>query len=517
MARLALLSVSDKTGIVDFARTLVERHDYQIVSSGGTAKTLQEAGIPVTKVSEHTGAPEILGGRVKTLHPRIHGGILARTDLESDRDELTQQDIPAIDLVVVNLYPFERTVAKNETTLAEAIEQIDIGGPTLVRAAAKNFSYVTVLTAPKQYKGYLAEIAARGTASLSFRFQCARAAFDRVLHYDCAISEYLAGQHIEAGASPETPPFVIHAVPHQSLRYGENPQQEATWYRSTGEPTGWAGAEQLQGKELSYNNLVDLEAARAISSDFLGDAQCCAVVIKHTNPCGIAVGDTPEAAYRRALAGDPVSAFGGIVAISQPIDAATASALTETFLECVVAPGCGAAARPILANKKNLRVLILPDFACGPNRSVKAIAGGYLAQQADNRPINPEDWKVVTQKQPTELDWQDLVFAWKACKHVKSNAIVIVNAGQTIGIGAGQMNRVGAANIALAQAGDKVRGAVLASDGFFPFGDSVTAAAQAGIRAVIQPGGSIRDPESVAAADAAGIAMICTGTRHFLH
>lgn len=517
MARLALLSVSNKTGIVELARSLVERHDYQIVSSGGTAQTLQTAGIPVTKVAEHTGAPEILGGRVKTLHPRIHGGILARTDADSDRAELDQQGIPAIDLVVVNLYPFESTVAKPETTLAEAIEQIDIGGPTLVRAAAKNFNYVTVLTSPEQYEGYLAEISADGTASSSFRFQCARAAFDRVLHYDCAISEYLTGQHVEENAAPEAPPLVVQAVPHQSLRYGENPQQVATWYRSPGEFAGWAGAEQLQGKELSYNNLVDLEAARAIATDFLTDAQCCAVVIKHTNPCGIALDATPETAYRRALAGDPISAFGGIVALTQPIDAATASALTETFLECVVAPGCAEDARAILASKKNLRVLMLSDFACGPDRVIKAIAGGYLAQQADNQTVNPDDWNVVTQKQPTEADWQDLAFAWKACKHVKSNAIVVANAGQTIGIGAGQMNRVGAATIALAQAGDKVRGAVLASDGFFPFGDSVTAAAQAGIRAVIQPGGSIRDQESTDAANAAGIVMICTGKRHFLH
>ncbi|MEO1132446.1 MAG: bifunctional phosphoribosylaminoimidazolecarboxamide formyltransferase/IMP cyclohydrolase [Cyanobacteria bacterium J06639_1] len=517
MARLALLSVSDKTGIVELARSLVTQHNYQIVSSGGTAKTLQDAGIPVTKVSEHTGAPEILGGRVKTLHPRIHGGILARTDVESDRADLSQQDIPAFELVVVNLYPFESTVAKPETTLAEAIEKIDIGGPTLVRAAAKNFNYVTVLTSPDQYEGYLAEIAVSGEASLIFRFSCARAAFDRVLHYDCAISEYLAGQQLDETEAPATPPLVIQAVPHQSLRYGENPQQVATWYRSVGEMTGWAGAEQLQGKELSYNNLVDLEAARAIATDFLGDAQCCAVVIKHTNPCGIALDSTPETAYRRALAGDPVSAFGGIVALTQPIDAATASALTETFLECVVAPGCAEDARSILAGKKNLRVLILSDFACGPDRGVKAIAGGYLAQQADNQRINPDDWTVATQKQPTEADWSDLTFAWKACKHVKSNAIVIANAGQTIGIGAGQMNRVGAANIAIAQAGDNVRGAVLASDGFFPFGDSVTAAAQAGIRAVIQPGGSIRDQESIDAANAAGIVMICTGTRHFLH
>ncbi|WP_017324451.1 bifunctional phosphoribosylaminoimidazolecarboxamide formyltransferase/IMP cyclohydrolase [Synechococcus sp. PCC 7336] len=516
MARLALLSVSDKTGIVDLARSLVERYGFQLVSSGGTAKALQAAGIAVTKVSEHTGAPEILGGRVKTLHPRIHGGILGRPTLDSDRADLEAQSIPPIELVACNLYPFEQTVAEPETTLTEAIEQIDIGGPTLVRAAAKNFDRVTILTDPSQYEPYLAELETHGSPSLDFRFSCARAAFDRVLSYDCAISAYLAGQSV--GETPaREPPLLIRAIPHQTLRYGENPQQQALWYREMGELTGWAGAQKLQGKDLSYNNLVDLEAARAIAAEFADDPQVCVAILKHTNPCGMALADTVEEAYRSALAGDPVSAFGGIVAITRPLDAPTARALTETFLECVIAPACGAEAAEILQAKQNLRLLVLPNFQAGPQQTVKAIAGGYLVQQADSTPTNPDSWTIPTEVQPTAAQLRDLTFAWKVCKFVKSNAIVVAKDGRTLGIGAGQMNRVGAAKIALEQAGDRAQGAVLASDGFFPFGDSVTHAAAAGIAAVIQPGGSIRDRESIDAANVAGIPMICTGIRHFLH
>ncbi|MEM9535023.1 MAG: bifunctional phosphoribosylaminoimidazolecarboxamide formyltransferase/IMP cyclohydrolase [Cyanobacteria bacterium P01_E01_bin.45] len=516
MARLALLSVSDKTGIVELAKALVETHGFDIISSGGTAKTLMDAGIPVTKVSAHTGAPEILGGRVKTLHPRVHGGILGRPSLESDRADLEAENIPPIELVACNLYPFEETVAKDGVTLAEAIEKIDIGGPTLVRAAAKNFAHVTILTSPEQYDGYLTEISANGSASDSFRFQCSRAAFDRVLSYDHAISTYLSTQAV-GDTEPQEAPLLIQAVPQQTLRYGENPQQQAVWYRDASNATGWQAAEKLQGKDLSYNNLVDLEAARAIAAEFADDPKACVAILKHTNPCGMALGDNLEETYRAALAGDPVSAFGGIVAMNRSIDAATATALTEIFLECVVAPACDADAAEILAGKKNLRVLVLPELASGPQKTVKAIAGGYLVQDADSKPADPSTWTVVTQAQPTETQMSDLAFAWKVCKFVKSNAIVVVKEGRTLGIGAGQMNRVGAAKIALEQAGDAVIGAVLASDGFFPFGDSVTNAAAAGIAAVIQPGGSIRDSESVEAANAAGIPMVCTGTRHFLH
>ena len=516
MARLALLSVSDKTGIVELATALVETHGFDIISSGGTAKTLMDAGVPVTKVSAHTGAPEILGGRVKTLHPRVHGGILGRPSLASDLADLTAENIPPIELVVCNLYPFEATVAKDGVTMAEAIEQIDIGGPTLVRAAAKNFAHVTILTSPEQYDRYLDEIASNESASEAFRFQCSRLAFERVLSYDSAISSYLARQAVD-DCQPQATPLSIVAVSQQKLRYGENPQQEAVWYRNASSPIGWQGAKKLQGKDLSYNNLVDLEAARAIAAEFANDPQACVAILKHTNPCGMALGDTLEEAYRAALAGDPVSAFGGIVAMNRPIDAATAKLLTEIFLECVVAPGCAEDAAEILKGKKNLRVLVLPDLAIGPEKTVKAIAGGYLVQDADSKPADPDSWKVVTETQPSDEQLRDLTFAWKVCKFVKSNAIVVAKNGRTLGIGAGQMNRVGAAKIALEQAGDDVQGAVLASDGFFPFGDSVTNAAAAGIAAVIQPGGSIRDSESVDAANAASIPMICTGIRHFLH
>ncbi|MGK7908364.1 MAG: bifunctional phosphoribosylaminoimidazolecarboxamide formyltransferase/IMP cyclohydrolase [Synechococcus sp.] len=516
MARLALLSVSDKTGIVELAKALVETHGFDIISSGGTAKTLLDAGIPVTKVSAHTGAPEILGGRVKTLHPRVHGGILGRPSLETDRADLEAENIPPIEVVACNLYPFEATVAREGATLAQAIEQIDIGGPTLVRAAAKNFAHVTILTSPEQYGSYLEEIAANGSASESFRFQCSRAAFDRVLSYDFAISTYLAGQTV-GDSELRDAPLLIQGVPQQTLRYGENPQQQAVWYRDTRNPVGWQGAEKLQGKDLSYNNLVDLEAARAIAAEFANEPQACVAILKHTNPCGMALDDSLEEAYRAALAGDPVSAFGGIVAMNRPIDAPTAKALTEIFLECVVAPGCDEDAAKILQGKKNLRVLVLPDLVSGPAKTVRAIAGGYLVQDADSQPADPDSWTVVTKTQPSDEQLRDLTFAWKVCKFVKSNAIVVAKDGRTLGIGAGQMNRVGAAKIALEQAGDAVQGAVLASDGFFPFGDSVTNAAAAGIAAVIQPGGSIRDSESVDAANAAGIPMVCTGIRHFLH
>ena len=516
MARLALLSVSDKTGIVELAKALVETHGFDIISSGGTAKTLLDAGIPVTKVSAHTGAPEILGGRVKTLHPRVHGGILGRPSLETDRADLEAENIPPIEVVACNLYPFEATVAREGVTLAQAIEQIDIGGPTLVRAAAKNFAHVTILTSPEQYGSYLEEIAANGSASESFRFQCSRAAFDRVLSYDFAISTYLAGQTV-GDSELRDAPLLIQGVPQQTLRYGENPQQQAVWYRDTRNPVGWQGAEKLQGKDLSYNNLVDLEAARAIAAEFANEPQACVAILKHTNPCGMALDDSLEEAYRAALAGDPVSAFGGIVAMNRPIDAPTAKALTEIFLECVVAPGCDEDAAKILQGKKNLRVLVLPDLISGPAKTVRAIAGGYLVQDADSQPADPDSWTVVTKTQPSDEQLRDLTFAWKVCKFVKSNAIVVAKDGRTLGIGAGQMNRVGAAKIALEQAGDAVQGAVLASDGFFPFGDSVTNAVAAGIVAVIQPGGSIRDSESVDAANAAGIPMVCTGIRHFLH
>lgn len=519
MARLALLSVSDKTGLVELARALVNQFEFEILSSGGTARTLTEAGIAVTRVSDYTGSPEILGGRVKTLHPRIHGGILARPDLPEDQADLAANHLRPFDLVVVNLYPFEQTIARPGVSLPEAVEQIDIGGPTLVRAAAKNHAYLTILCQPAQYAPYLEALAAHPEqVPLAFRQACARVAFAHTAAYDQAIATYLSRTLTAADpdASTMPPQWGMVGQRHASLRYGENPHQPAAWYSTAATPTGWAGALQVQGKELSYNNLVDLEAARRIIADFPTD-QPAAAVLKHTNPCGVALGQTLASAYQRAYGADPVSAFGGIVALNRPIDSETAQQLTGTFLECIVAPGCDLQAQEILAQKSNLRLLLLEDLYSGPKQEVKAISGGFLLQTPDRSPDQPTTWERVTTAQPDPADLAELVFAWRVVKHVKSNAIVIAHQHQTLGIGAGQMNRVGSVQIALAQAGDKARGAVLASDGFFPFEDSVRTAAAAGIRAIVQPGGSRRDQESIQAANELGLIMVLTGVRHFLH
>jgi phosphoribosylaminoimidazolecarboxamide formyltransferase/IMP cyclohydrolase len=511
MARLALLSVSNKTGIVDLARNLVEEFGFDIISSGGTAKTLKDAGIPVTKVSEYTGSPEILGGRVKTLHPRIHGGILARRDLDQDVQDLQANDIRPLDLVVVNLYPFEETIAKPGVTLADAVENIDIGGPAMLRAASKNFAHLTVLCNPDQYDEYVQELRQNGDASVEFRQKCALKGFLHTASYDNAIAAYLGG--LETEGLPAS--YTVSGSQIQSLRYGENPHQPATWYQTGTKPTGWAAAEKLQGKELSYNNLVDLEAARRIIAEFNGSP--AATVIKHTNPCGNAEAETIVDAYKKAFNADSVSAFGGIVALNRPIDAATATELTKTFLECVVAPGCDNEAKEILTKKGNVRVLTLPDLVTGPKETVRAIAGGFLVQSADDMVADTSQWQVVTERQPTPAELAELLFAWKVCKHVKSNAIVISKDRTTLGVGAGQMNRVGAAKIALEQAGEQTKGAFLASDGFFPFDDSVRTAAAAGITAIVQPGGSRRDEDSIKAANELGVLMVFTGVRHFLH
>ena len=514
MTRLALLSVSDKAGIVEFAQALVAL-DFEIISSGGTAKTLQDAGITVVKVSEYTGSPEILGGRVKTLHPRIHGGILARQDLEQDLLELRTNNIRPFDLVVVNLYPFEQTIAQPNVTVSEAIEKIDIGGPTLIRAAAKNFKYLTVLCSPSQYDDYLAESKnSQGEVSLKFRQRMAGNAFAHTNSYDRAIANYFANLNQSESESASAESYSLSGKKVQSLRYGENPHQPAAWYQT--EASGWATATKLQGKELSYNNLVDLEAARRIITEF-ARSEPAAAVLKHTNPCGAAIGSNLAQAYEKAFNADNVSAFGGIVALNQPIDRATAQALTKTFLECVVAPGCSDEAREILAAKSKLRILILPDLSAGQPDTIKAIAGGFLVQASDDKIEHPDDWQFVTEKQPTPAQIAEMLFAQKLVKHVKSNAILISRDRTTLGIGAGQMNRVGAVKIALEQAGDKAQGAVLASDGFFPFDDSVRTAAAAGITAIIQPGGSIRDQDSITAANELGIVMVLSGTRHFLH
>ena len=508
MARLALLSVSNKTGIVDLARRLVEEFEFDLISSGGTAQTLKDAGLPVTKVSDYTGSPEILGGRVKTLHPRIHGGILARRDIPQHLTDLENNQIRPIDLVVVNLYPFEETIAKPGVTLSDAVEQIDIGGPAMLRAASKNFAHLTVLCDPGQYEEYLQELRENnGTASLDFRQKCALKGFSHTASYDQAIAAYLSQQ------SQNT--YNLSGQQLQSLRYGENPHQPAAWYQTGTTPTGWAAATKLQGKELSYNNLVDLEAARQIIAEFTDTP--AATVIKHTNPCGVALGSTLVEAYQKAFNADAISAFGGIVALNHPIDVATAEELTKTFLECVVAPGCEAPAQEILSAKSKLRILTLPDLTSGPKETVKAIAGGFLVQSADDKIADSGEWQVVTERQPTPDELAELLFAWKVCKHVKSNAIVITRDRTTLGVGAGQMNRVGSVKIALEQAGAKAQGAILASDGFFPFDDSVKTAASAGITAIVQPGGSLRDQDSINAANELGLVMVFTGKRHFLH
>ncbi|MEM6837239.1 MAG: bifunctional phosphoribosylaminoimidazolecarboxamide formyltransferase/IMP cyclohydrolase [Cyanobacteria bacterium P01_C01_bin.120] len=520
MSRLALLSVSDKSGLADLATALVETFDFEIVSSGGTAKAIAAAGLPVTKVSDYTGSPEILGGRVKTLHPRIHGGILGRPALPSDADDMAANDIRAFELVVVNLYPFEQTIAQPDVTLPAAIEQIDIGGPTLLRAAAKNHAFVTVLCHPEQYPSYLEQMAENsGEVTPGFRQDCARQAFWHTATYDQAIAHYLStvDEEADTDAQTELPQrWTLTGTQRQQLRYGENPHQPATWYQTGNVPSGWAAAELLQGKPLSYNNLVDLEAARRIIAEFPTQVPAAAV-LKHTNPCGAAQGQSLAEAYQKAFNADAVSAFGGIVALNRAIDADTATAMTQTFLECIVAPACEAAAQAILEKKGNLRVLLLKDLLGGPTHTPKAIAGGFLVQESDHIEDDPSEWEIVTDEKPDANTLEELLFAWRLVKHVKSNAILVTKERVTLGVGAGQMNRVGAAKIALEQAGEQAQGAVLASDGFFPFDDSVRTAAAAGIRAIVQPGGSKRDEDSVQAANELGLVMAMTGIRHFLH
>ncbi|GBF54724.1 IMP cyclohydrolase [Microcystis sp. 0824] len=511
MGRLALISVTDKTGIVDFTRQLTEEFDFEIISSGGTAKTLQSAGIPVIKVGEYTGSPEILGGRVKTLHPRIHGGILARRDWQSDLAEMEANQIRPFDLVVVNLYPFEQTIANPDVTTAQAIEQIDIGGPAMLRASAKNFAHLTVISNPKYYEQYLSQLRQNnGEISLEFRQKMAGETFALTNAYDGAIAAYFAS------LNGETTRFHLAGNALQTLRYGENPHQSATWYGSGTMAHGWGKATLLQGKELSYNNLVDLEAARRLIAEF-GREEPAAAILKHNNPCGVAIGGSLVEAYTKAFHADAISAFGGIVALNQAIDEATAKELTKTFLECVVAPDCSPEARDILAKKSKVRILLLPDLTTGEKQTVKVIAGGFLVQAADDVVETPDEWRVVTEKQPTAAQLAELLFAWKVSKHVKSNAIVVTKNQTTLGVGAGQMNRVGSTKIALEQAGEAAKGGYLASDGFFPFDDSIRTAAQFGIEAIVQPGGSLKDQDSINAANELGLIMVLTGIRHFLH
>jgi phosphoribosylaminoimidazolecarboxamide formyltransferase/IMP cyclohydrolase len=511
----ALISVSDKTGVIDFGRRLSQL-GLEILSTGGTAKALGAAGVPVREVSDFTGAPEILDGRVKTLHPRVHGGILGRPTA-AHRAEMKQANIVPIDLVVVNLYPFRETVARG-APFDEVIENIDIGGPAMIRSAAKNHERVAVVVDPADYAAILAELDEAGEVSDATRFRLARKAFAHTASYDGAIASHLG--RIEApGAALADFPETLHVAGTRAraLRYGENPHQKAAFYALEGAPgPSLARAKVLQGKELSYNNLLDLDAAMKICAEFAAPA---AVIVKHNNPCGAAIAtDGVAEAYRRARETDPVSAFGGIVAVNRPVDAVLARELKETFLECVVAPAFEPDALPILAASKNLRLLvaeIVPDVSSA--LELRSVTGGFLVQTIDRDTASASAGKVATKRAPTAAELTDMDFAWRVCKHVKSNAIVFVGGGRTLGIGAGQMSRVDSVRIAVSKARAPLAGSVVASDAFFPFRDGVDAAAAAGAAAIIQPGGSVRDAESIAAADEHGMAMVLTGERHFRH
>ena len=524
----ALISVSDKTGVLDFARELSSL-GIKLLSTGGTASLLREAGLPVTDVSEHTGFPEMLDGRVKTLHPKVHGGILARRDLSEHMDTIAAHDIGRIDLVVVNLYPFQQTVAKPDCSLEDAIENIDIGGPTMVRAAAKNHGNeqggVGIVTDPEDYGCIIEELKSNaGKLSHKTRFALAVKAFTHTARYDSAISNYLTALvSNEAGdVSLQTYPERLHLAfdKVQDLRYGENPHQTAAFYRQPGAAEGGvAGYTQLQGKELSYNNIADADAAWECVKAFDGPAAAC-VIVKHANPCGVAVAASPLEAYKKAFSTDPTSAFGGIIAFNGEVDRAAAEAVSAQFLEVLIAPAYAADALELLASKKNVRVLTCPLGQPAGAFDYKRVGGGLLVQSADEARIQIAGLKVVTQRAPSDTEMRDMLFAWRVAKYVKSNAIVYCKDGMTIGVGAGQMSRVDSARIAKIKAenaGLQIGGCVVASDAFFPFRDGLDVLAQAGATAVIQPGGSVRDEEVIAAADEQGIAMVFTGYRHFRH
>jgi phosphoribosylaminoimidazolecarboxamide formyltransferase/IMP cyclohydrolase len=535
----ALISVYDKTGIAEFARALGAA-GAEIVSTGGTARLLRENGMTVRDVAEMTGWPEMLGGRVKTLHPKVHGGILFRRANKEDIAQTLAQGILPVDAVVVNLYPFEATAARPNVTVEELIENIDIGGPAMVRSAAKNFASVAVITDPADYGALAAELSAHPEGwSLETRLRLAQKAFAATARYDDAIATELkrlatSGDEVRFGEAPEGSSELperlrIDLRRAAVLRYGENPHQHAALYVSSAgtagvRAAGLAGARQLQGKELSYNNLVDLDAAWDLAQEFTGPA---AVIVKHNNPCGTAEQPTLVAAYRQALACDPVSAFGGVLAFNRPLDAETAAEVGKLFAECVVAPGYSAEAREALGGKKNLRLMEIGGESGGSSREgelpektsleLKRISGGVLVQGRDRHVLDRSELKVVTKRPPTGAEVESLLFAWKVAKHVKSNAIVFAREGRTVGIGAGQMSRVDAVKIAVMKAAESLAGSVVASDAFFPFPDGVEEAARAGATAVIQPGGSVRDAEVIAAADGAGMAMVFTGVRHFRH
>ncbi len=514
----ALISVSDKTGIIEFAKALSELN-IDILSTGGTAKLLADAGIKVTEVADYTGFPEMLDGRVKTLHPKVHGGILGRRDLPEHRAKMREHNIPPIDLVVVNLYPFSATIAKPNCTLEDAIENIDIGGPTMVRAAAKNHAHVAIVTDNADYINIINELR-NNQKSLSDerRFELAKKAFSHTAAYDGSISNYLTSvdAHGKKNAFPNKLNLQFQKV--QDLRYGENPHQGAAFYEELpAVPGSLATFKQHQGKELSYNNIADADAAWECVKTF--DMAAC-VIIKHANPCGAAIGDNTLAAYQRAFATDPTSAFGGIIAFNRPVDVATAQEVAKQFVEVLIAPAFDDAALKVLSAKVNIRVLTI-DLADGTNvHDYKRVGGGFLVQTPDAKNITVAELKVVTKVKPTPAQLEDLLFAFRVAKFVKSNAIVFCNKGQTLGIGAGQMSRVDSTKIAVIKAknaGLSLENSVAASDAFFPFRDGLDVIAENGAKAIIQPGGSMRDDEVIAAADEHGIAMVLTGIRHFRH
>jgi len=511
----ALLSVSNKTGIENFARQLISQ-GFSLLSTGGTAKLLREAGIEVRDVSDYTGFPEMMDGRVKTLNPKVHGGILARRNNDGDLASMKEHGIERIDVVCVNLYPFREAVAKENCTMSDAIENIDIGGPCMVRAAAKNHEFVTIVVDPNDYDMVISSMQ-DGSLDVNKRRGLAVKAYAHTAAYDGAIANHFSALNADGSkrAFPDifTRQFIKTA---DELRYGENPHQAGAFYADVEDPvTSLADCEVLQGKALSYNNIADADAAFACVRDF---AENAAVIVKHANPCGVATGGSQAEIYERARAADSTSAFGGIAAFNQPLDNETASLIAQTFMEVVIAPGFSDEALKTLSTKKNLRVLLAPSVApVQGGLDFKRVSGGLLVQERDDHILTRDMCKVVSKRQPTEEEWQDMMFAWTVAKHVKSNAIVFAKGGVTLGVGAGQMNRVNSTRIAVQHGGEAIKGSAVASDAFFPFRDGVDALAEAGATAVIQPGGSIRDEEVVQAADEHGLAMIYTGIRHFRH
>ncbi|GEL78025.1 bifunctional phosphoribosylaminoimidazolecarboxamide formyltransferase/IMP cyclohydrolase [Tenuibacillus multivorans] len=510
MPKRALISVSDKTGVVDLAQQLVNQ-GVDIVSTGGTKKVIEEAGIHVTGISDVTGFPEILDGRVKTLHPNVHAGLLAERDEEKHLKQLVEQGVTPIDFVIVNLYPFKEAISKDEVTFNDAIENIDIGGPTMLRSAAKNHQDVTVVVDPADYERVVNSLKQDGEVPLELKQELAAKVFRHTAHYDALIAGFLTEQVGER--FPETKTMTYERK--QTLRYGENPHQQAAFYQEPfAAPSSLSQANQLHGKALSYNNIQDADTALSIIKDF---DEPTAVAVKHMNPCGVGIGNTLFDAFTRAYAADPVSIFGGIVALNRVVDVDVAGKLSSIFLEIIIAPQFTEEALAILTKKKNIRLLEVPIEMNEPLEQVRSVSGGVLIQDEDRHVLDETDLKVVTDRELTEAEWNDLRFAWKVIKHVKSNAILLAKDSQTIGVGAGQMNRVGSAKIAAEQAGDKAKGAVMASDAFFPMSDTVEAAHEAGVRAIIQPGGSIRDDDSIHKCNELGIAMVFTGVRHFKH